>query len=291
MTNPPPTLTNKINFNVPGSLPIMNQQFLLANALGRSFFSPTRGLNHHLVQASISQCFSPIIAPEKSSFCYSERSFSIRTDEHPNSAWNASFQQNIFRSGYFDLANQAAFMAPGHANPFHDPNLQSICPLPKYENLYGDCPSNGSPLTSQEMNTRYKCDLCSAEFPTGQAYGGHMSSHSKIRKADRAPGEPSKRLKKFKTIPWTPEISNDGKELNLHFFNETAEEKEKRSSDNVGLKSSTKKDEKKKSVTTNQKEKGKSSIGERPTKAPSYMDDEFANREAILTGTTSLRLH
>ena len=44
-------------------------------------------------------------------------------------------------------------------------------------------------------------------------------------------------------------------------------------------------------MATNQKEKGKSYIGEILTKAPSYMDDEFVNKEATLTGTTSLLLH
>ncbi|KAJ0971933.1 hypothetical protein J5N97_019892 [Dioscorea zingiberensis] len=46
----------------------------------------------------------------------------------------------------------------------------------------------------------YTCNMCGMEFPTPQAYGGHMSSHSKKVKARYATGESSRASKKSKNF-------------------------------------------------------------------------------------------
>lgn len=38
-------------------------------------------------------------------------------------------------------------------------------------------------LMYRSLNSGYRCGICNEEFPTHQAFGGHMSSHSKAKKA------------------------------------------------------------------------------------------------------------
>nr|CAD1831314.1 unnamed protein product [Ananas comosus var. bracteatus] len=50
----------------------------------------------------------------------------------------------------------------------------------------------------------YKCSVCLIEFPTAQAYGGHMSSHSKARKAQFGVDENWVRPKRARPIHQSP---------------------------------------------------------------------------------------
>ncbi|RRT59686.1 hypothetical protein B296_00033993 [Ensete ventricosum] len=61
----------------------------------------------------------------------------------------------------------------------------------------------------------YRCSECDMRFPTPQAYGGHMSSHSKARKAQPPPGEALVPLKRARLTSTTPSIPERGAQLVL----------------------------------------------------------------------------
>ena len=53
-----------------------------------------------------------------------------------------------------------------------------------YNNIVQRIPQ--STLENEKGRVEYVCRICSAKFFLGQAYGGHMSHHSKVKKKEQA---------------------------------------------------------------------------------------------------------
>lgn len=98
-------------------------------------------------------------------------------------------QQQVPLMGYNDLKNQAPCInIQQNFFSFHGSNLEHLNPTgnpmdPNWEavNSY----LLGKVRPAPDIARIYKCSICGTEFPSAQAFGGHMSAHRQTKKREK----------------------------------------------------------------------------------------------------------
>ncbi|RRT77384.1 hypothetical protein B296_00010082 [Ensete ventricosum] len=84
-----------------------------------------------------------------------------------------------------------------HAEPYHGPTYLNPTgdPLdPNWEAI--ESYLAGHVRRGLDVSRVYKCNICNSEFPCAQAFGGHMSSHSKNKRGEKPLAKRKRRMSK-----------------------------------------------------------------------------------------------